>query len=173
MYKNRRYIPPITGIIIIVTVLGIFASGLFLSSLSKDELIIKTKAEVVRVIDGDTYVLKINGENTTVRLIGVDTPESVAPSDYSRENTSEGKAVSEIVQQKLQTGGTLYVEYDVSPTDKYGRTLAYLYFEDGTMVQEWLLKNGYARIMTVPPNIKYAERLQNVELPSGFQMCHQ
>ncbi len=173
MFKNRRYMPPVTGIIIIVTVLGIFASGLFLSSLSKSEYVIKTKAEVVRVIDGDTYVLKINGEDTTVRLIGVDTPESVAPSDYSKENASEGKAVSEIVRQKLRTGDTLYVEYDVSPTDKYGRTLAYLYFEDGTMVQEWLLKNGYARIMTVPPNIKYAERLQDVELSSGFQMCHQ
>lgn len=122
-----------------------------------------TKTEVVRVKDGDTYVLKIDGEETTVRLIGVDTPESVAPSDYSKENTSEGKTVSEIVKQKLQPGDTIYIEYDVSKTDKYGRTLAYLYFEDGSMVQEWLLQNGYAQVMTVQPNCKYAERFAELE----------
>lgn len=116
-----------------------------------------TKGEVVRVKDGDTYVLIIGGEETTVRLIGVDTPESVAPDEYSKENTSEGRTISEIVKQKIQAGDTLYVEYDVLSTDKYGRTLAYLYFEDSTMVQEWLLENGYAQVMTVQPNCKYAE----------------
>lgn len=122
-----------------------------------------TKSEVVRVKDGDTYVVKIKGKETTVRLIGVDTPESVAPSDYFKENTSQGKTISEIVKQKLQPGNTLYVEYDVSKTDKYGRTLAYLYFEDGQMVQEWLLQNGYAQVMTVQPNCKYAERFAEVQ----------
>ena len=66
--------------------------------------------------------------------------------------------VSEIVKQKIRPGDTLYVEYDVEQIDKYGRTLAYLYFEDGVMVQEWLLENGYAQVMTVQPNTKYAER---------------
>lgn len=121
------------------------------------------KSEVICVKDGDTYVLKIDGKETTVRLIGVDTPESVAPSEYSKENTSEGKTISEIVKQKLQPGDTLYVEYDVSQTDKYGRTLAYLYFENGQMVQEWLLQNGYAQVMTVQPNCKYAERFVELE----------
>lgn len=121
-----------------------------------------TKSEVVRVKDGDTYVLNIGGEETTVRLIGVDTPESVAPDEYSKENTSEGAAVSEIVKQKIRPGDVLYVEYDIEQTDKYGRTLAYLYFEDGVMVQEWLLENGYAQVMTIEPNSKYAERFANV-----------
>lgn len=128
-----------------------------------DSFSVLTKSEVVRVKDGDTYVLKINGEETTVRLIGVDTPESVAPADYSKENTSEGKAISEIVKQKIQSGDILCVEYDVSKTDKYGRTLAYLYFENGLMVQEWLLENGYARVMTVQPNSKYSERFAEIQ----------
>lgn len=121
------------------------------------------KGEMVRVKDGDTYVMIIDGKETTVRLIGVDTPESVAPSDYSKENTSEGKTISEIVKQKLQPGDVLYVEYDAAQLDKYGRTLAYLYFEDGVMVQEWLLQNGYAQVMTVQPNSKYAERFAEIQ----------
>ena len=122
-----------------------------------------TKTEVVRVKDGDTYVLRINGEDTTVRLIGVDTPESVAPSEYSKENTSEGSLISEIVKQKIQPGDTLYVEYDVVKTDKYGRTLAYLYFENGLMIQDWLIQNGYAQVMTVQPNSKYAEKFAELQ----------
>lgn len=121
------------------------------------------KGEMVRVKDGDTYVMMIDGEETTVRLIGVDTPESVAPSEYSKENTSEGKTISEIVKKKLQPGDVLYVEYDVAQLDKYGRTLVYLYFEDGLMVQEWLLQNGYAQVMTVQPNSKYAERFAEIQ----------
>lgn len=121
------------------------------------------KGTVVRVKDGDTYVLNINGEETTVRLIGVDTPESVAPENYSKENTEEGKEISNIVKEKIRKGDTLYVEYDISKTDKYGRTLAYLYFEDGTMVQEWLLENGYAQCVTIQPNSKYANRFAEIQ----------
>lgn len=115
------------------------------------------KCTVQRVVDGDTYILDIDGEEKRVRLIGVDTPESVAPDSYGKENTEEGKTVSDIVKGKIQAGSILYAEYDVSKTDKYGRTLAYLYFENGTMVQDWLLENGYANIATYPPNVKYAD----------------
>lgn len=132
-------------------------------SQNSDFLSMLTECEVVRVKDGDTYVLNVGGEETTVRLIGVDTPESVAPSDYTKENTSEGAAISEIVKQKINPGDTLYIEYDVSRTDKYGRTLAYLYFENGETVQEWLLKNGYAQTMTVQPNSKYAEKFAEIQ----------
>lgn len=114
-------------------------------------------AKAIRVVDGDTYILEIDGVETRVRLIGVDTPESVAPSTYRKDNTEEGKTVSEIVKDKIKAGDTLYIEYDVGKTDKYDRTLAYVYFEDGTMVQDWLLKNGYANVATYQPNVKYAD----------------
>ena len=117
----------------------------------------RTTAKAIRVVDGDTYILDIDGVETRVRLIGVDTPESVAPSTYRKDNTEEGKTVSEIVKDKIKAGDTLYIEYDVGKTDKYDRTLAYVYFEDGTMVQDWLLKNGYANVATYPPNVKYAD----------------
>ncbi len=117
---------------------------------------------VMRVVDGDTYIILINDTETRVRLIGVDTPESVAPDNYSKENTSEGKDITDVVKDKIREDDILYIEYDVRETDKYGRTLAYLYFPDGTMVQEWLLENGYANIATYPPNVKYAEHFKEL-----------
>ena len=120
---------------------------------------ISDTATFVRAKDGDTYVVKLDStqQEVTVRLIGVDTPESVAPDDYYKNNTEEGRAVSAIVKEKIKAGDTLSVEYDVQKEDKYGRTLAYLYFSDGKMVQEWLLENGLAQTMTIQPNSKYAE----------------
>lgn len=115
---------------------------------------------VMRVVDGDTYVLLINNTETKVRLIGIDTPESVAPESYRKDNTAEGKEISEIVKDKIREDDILYIEYDVQKTDNYGRTLAYLYFPDGIMVQEWLLENGYANIATYPPNVKYTDRFK-------------
>ena len=116
-----------------------------------DELSLE-QATVIRVIDGDTYELEISGEKQKVRLIGVDTPESVAPSDYRTENTEEGKEVSQIVKEKFQDIDTVYVEYDVSPTDKYGRTLAYVYFEDGN-AESLLLTAGHIASALLDPGI--------------------
>ena len=119
--------------------------------------------KLVRVIDGDTYIINLNGADTKIRLIGVDTPESVAPDDYYKENTEKGIIISDIVKAALKEGDTLYIEYDIGRTDTYGRTLAYVYFESGIMVQEWLLSNGYAQVMTIQPNSKYAENFTAIE----------
>lgn len=100
----------------------------------------------------------VQQKGTKVRIIGVDTPESVAPSTYRKDNTDEGKTVSDVVKDKNKAGDTLLVEYDIQKTDRYGRTLAYLYFTDGTMVEDWLLSNGLAAIATYPPNVKYTDR---------------
>ncbi|MCM1231565.1 MAG: thermonuclease family protein [Ruminococcus flavefaciens] len=132
---------------------------------------------LVRVVDGDTYVIDTGGEEKKIRLIGVDTPESVAPADYRKENTAEGKEISDIVKDKIAEGDILYIEYDVQETDRYGRTLAYLYFPDGMMIQEWLLSNGYANVVTYQPNVKYSEHFSelahtamenNIGLWNGF-----
>lgn len=118
---------------------------------------------IVRVLDGDTYIVDIDGSETTIRLIGVDTPESVAPDEYYKENTESGNIVSEIVKSYLNQGDTIFLEYDVGRTDPYDRTLAYVYFQNGTMVQRWLLSNGYAQVMTIQPNSKYAAEFVTLE----------
>ena len=120
-----------------------------------------------RVVDGDTYLVDLGGQETKIRLIGVDTPESVASDEYleksGKENTDYGKKASEAMKEKLPEGTTLFILTDVQEMDKYGRTLAYVFFEDGEMVQDYLLKNGYAQVMTVQPNIKYVERFVALE----------
>lgn len=128
-----------------------------------DDSVYDDKGEIVRVKDGDTYVVSVREEEITVRLIGVDTPESVAPEGYYKENSEEGKEVSAIVKEKIKKGDTVFLEYDIERSDKYGRSLAYVYFEDGKMVQEWLLENGYAQTMTIQPNSKYADLFASMQ----------
>lgn len=107
---------------------------------------------VKRVVDGDTFETE-TGEK--VRLIGVDTPESVKPNSPVEPYGKEASAFT----KKMLEGKKVRLEYDVAPKDKYGRTLAYVYLEDGTFYNERLLLEGYAQVLTVPPNVKYADRL--------------
>ena len=108
--------------------------------------------EIVRVKDGDTYVIDTGDGNITVRLIGVDTPESVH-SDKSK-NTAWGKKISKIVKKKLKAGTKVTMEFDEQAKDKYGRQLAYVYVGK-TMMNRWLVSKGYARVATYKPNVKY------------------
>lgn len=112
--------------------------------------------EVVRVVDGDTIIVCIDGEDIRVRLIGVNTDESVAPEEYGKENTEEGIIASDFTK-KLLTGKSVYLEYDVEKEDKYGRTLAYVYTEDMQMVNALLVSNGLAELCTIPPNVAYSD----------------
>lgn len=121
---------------------------------SGDTVAIPEKAEkvqVARVIDGDTIQL-VDGRR--VRLIGVDTPETVHP---EKGVEPHGKEASNYTKSMLE-GKEVYLEYDVQLTDKYGRTLAYVWLEDGTFFNELLLLEGYAQVATFPPNVKYVER---------------
>lgn len=85
------------------------------------------KATLVRVVDGDTIVVDIQGEEYKVRLIGVNTPESVHP-DSSR-NSKEGILSSDYTKSLLANVETVYLQKDTSETDKYGRLLRYVWLE--------------------------------------------
>jgi len=108
--------------------------------------------QVVRVIDGDTIqVCCVFGDRVKVRYIGVDTPETHHP---MRGVEPYGMEASE-ANRKLVDGKTVRLVFDVQQLDKYGLTLAYVYLEDGTFVNAWLVKNGYAMVLTIPPNVKH------------------
>ena len=114
--------------------------------------------DVVRVVDGDTIVVSMDGQDRNIRLIGIDAPESVADESY-KENTEEGLQASQYMHELLDEKN-VYLEYDREVYDSYGRKLCYVYLSDGrTMVNEVMLKNGYARIMTIEPNSKHESRL--------------
>lgn len=102
------------------------------------------------------FTINIDGDNTEICLIGVALPED----NLIGKN---GTSVSDIVNSYLKDSDTVHVEYDVGRTNQYGKTLAYVYFQNGLMVQDWLLSNGYAKSVTVQPNDKYAAHFESLE----------
>lgn len=151
----------------LLPVLAVAVALRFVGGDTADEPEIHGKYLVSNVVDGDTIDVEIDGETVRVRLIGVDTPESVHP-DESR-NTEEGEIASAWTKQLL-FGQYVYLEYDVQPEDTYGRRLAYVYLDDGeTMVNRLLLENGLAQVMTVQPNSKYASEFYELQQKARAQ----
>ncbi|GAA0877239.1 hypothetical protein GCM10009119_02070 [Algoriphagus jejuensis] len=117
--------------------------------------------EISKFVDGDTFWVKHpNGTDEKIRLIGVNTPE--ARNTGRTQVEYFGKEASAYVKKYL-TGKKVRLEYDVQRLDRYKRTLAYVYLEDGTFLNAHLVGNGYATVATYPPNVKYAARFQELE----------
>ncbi len=124
----------------------------------------ETLAQLVRVIDGDTIDVSITGGPATrVRLIGMDTPETVDPNRpvmcFGAEATAKTKELL------AQSSGELILVKDVSETDKYGRILRYVYFKSGSstlMLNEELVRWGFAQVSTYPPDVRYQELFTNL-----------
>lgn len=108
---------------------------------------------VVRVVDGDTIRVRIDGAEEPVRYIGIDTPET-AGSPQGEEPF--GPEATDYHRQLLG-GGPVCLERDVSNRDRFGRLLRYAWLEDGTMVNELLVEAGLARVVTFPPDVRYIE----------------
>lgn len=116
---------------------------------------------VVKVVDGDTFWVDDGSEKgLKVRLIGVDAPET---RKSSRKETGYFGIESKDYLTELLLGNEVRLEHDVDRRDKYGRTLAYVYLEDGTFVNAELLRNGFAMVMTVPPNVRFAEEFLELQ----------
>lgn len=118
------------------------------------------EATVIGVVDGDTLTVSIGDVECKIRLIGIDTPESVH-SDPSR-NTVWGTYASDNTKTIMNNIQTVYLEYDKEPNDKYGRTLAYVWLVNDTsdlmyMLNARILADGYAVDKVFLPNNKYAE----------------
>lgn len=104
-------------------------------------------AEVTKIVDGDTIDVEIEGETYRLRYIGVDTPERGRP--FFSEATEANR--------QLVENQTVFLEKDVSETDRYGRLLRYVYLRKGTMVNAELVCQGFAQVATFPPDVKYQE----------------
>ena len=112
--------------------------------------------KVARVVDGDTIVL-INGE--TLRYIGIDTPEEVDP---RKPVQCFAQAAAE-KNKELVEGKEITFQKDISTTDKYGRWLGFVYLQDGTFVNEELVRQGYAFAYPYPPDISKSEIFRQAE----------
>jgi endonuclease YncB( thermonuclease family) len=121
----------------------------FVSPLTQ-QTITEERFIVNRVIDGDTIQLS-NGKK--VRYIGIDTPETVDP---RKPVQCFGKEAKEI-NKTLVLHKEVILKKDISETDRYGRLLRYVYLLDGTFVNLWLVKNGYAFAYTYPPDVAHSQ----------------
>jgi micrococcal nuclease len=123
------------------------------------------RAVVLHVVDGDTLKVEYQGRAERIRLIGIDTPES-APNSKARRNARRsrqkikaiirlGQEAKTYVQTLVRPGDSLRLEFDAERLDAYGRLLAYVYLPDGRMLNEVIIRSGYAQPLTIPPNLKY------------------
>ncbi len=106
--------------------------------------------QVVYVIDGDTIIIERDGSEERLRLIGIDTPERGQPY-YAQAKRFTADLLDETF---------VYIEMDEDPYDKYGRTLCYVYLDDGLqMANALIVEAGWAKLLTIEPNDKYKTRL--------------
>ena len=117
------------------------------------------RAEVQRIVDGDTIRVMIDGASERVRYIGVDTPE-VGRGKRASEPLAEAATQA---NRRLVGDGPVRLVYDVAPRDRYGRLLAYVYSKGGTFVNAALVEEGYAQVMTVPPNVRHRDLFRRLE----------
>ena len=119
------------------------------------------EAVVVRVVDGDTVVVEVGGAEESVRLIGIDTPESVA---RDRPNECFGVEASQRLADLLPAGTVVRLRRDIEPRDVYDRLLAYVQREpDGLFVNAAQVRDGFAVAKDYPPNTTYRADFERAE----------
>lgn len=105
---------------------------------------------VVMVVDGDTIHVRVDARIEKIRYIGINTPEVRHPTKGEEPGGREASAVN----RRLVEGQQVRLELDVQRRDQYGRLLAYVWVAD-LMVNAELVRQGYAQVMTVPPNVRH------------------
>jgi micrococcal nuclease len=116
---------------------------------------------VTKIVDGDTFWADNGSEKgVKVRFIGIDAPESRNMFKIKKEYF--GKDAKKYLSELL-SGKSVKLISDVDSLDRYGRTLSYVYLKDGTFVNAEIIKNGFAVIMTIPPNVKYADEFLKLQ----------
>lgn len=120
------------------------------------------RAEVVRVVDGDTVIIDRGRGNERLRYIGIDAPESVKPDTPVEFMGHEASAAN----AALVDGRTVWLERDVSDRDRFDRLLRYVWLRDGdawTFVNLELVRQGYAQVSTFPPDVRWRDVFRDAQ----------
>ncbi|MCX7792916.1 MAG: thermonuclease family protein [Thermodesulfovibrionales bacterium] len=153
LLKRRARYPYIFIILFLLT------SGYYLLSQkdrsTENNVPAQTVAVVLDIHDGDTLSLKIDHRVYKARLIGIDAPEMG--------QRPWGERAKKALDKMLGNGKTVFIETDLEKFDKYERLLVYLFTEEGVFINERMLLEGYAVLFTLPPNVKYVDRLVRAE----------
>lgn len=151
---NRR----ILRILILALISALIGGSWGLGKLSqKDRYKNKDRyLKVLKVHDGDTITINLSGKREKVRLIGIDAPE-IGQRPW-------GMRAKRYLEGVLGTSGmAIRLEFDVEERDKYGRLLAYAWTKDGRLINKLMLEDGYAMLLTIPPNIKYVDEFRRAQ----------
>jgi micrococcal nuclease len=111
----------------------------------------QSDCRVRRIVDGDTFYC---ADGRKVRLIGIDSPELA--------QGESGRDARDALQELMPLGRSVRLESDAAPRDRYGRTLAWAW-SGGRLVNEAMVRGGWAVLFTVPPNVKYVGRLERAQ----------
>ncbi|MFH1995850.1 MAG: thermonuclease family protein [Candidatus Omnitrophota bacterium] len=155
--------------LVYLSIVVVFAALVMIASRAKDRTPDAGRLYVTRVVDGDTILLS-NGER--VRLIGIDTPE-VHHSRKLQRDAERSKTDIETIQalgarskeftERLCLNRIVTLEFDAEKHDRYDRLLAYVYRDDGTFVNAKIVQEGFAKIMTIPPNVRHAALFRDLQ----------
>ena len=170
LYDLVRLGPKKAIIIIIIGVIAYFFGGESVFNIGNNsgnqDFI---QAVIVRAVDGDTAVVRIDGQEKRVRFLGVDTPETVHP---NKPVQFYGKEASSFTKESLN-GRRVWLEYDSNPQDRYGRHLAYIWLNNPKTINEStiresmfnakLLLGGYAKVMIIRPNKRYESEFRKFQ----------
>lgn len=107
-------------------------------------------ARIIEVHDGDTLTIELEGAFFRARLIGIDAPEMG--------QKPWGERAKGHLRKLIKEGRGVQIETDMEQFDKYNRLLIYLFTKEGMFVNEKLVSDGYAVVLTIPPNVKYVDR---------------
>ena len=161
----------ILKILIVVSILSL-TPIIYAQEISEKKIC--TVINVINVIDGDTVSVFFEGQEESIRLIGIDTSESWENEKVIRDAQRYGITVDQMialgniattfVEVLIKPGDTLIIEFDKQKRDVYGRLLGFVFLENGIMLNEEILRSGYAEIITIPPNVKYIKELYNAYL---------
>ena len=146
-------------------------SLVFVLVLISSPIYARQKTIVTRIIDGDVIQVIYGGVEKRVRLIGIDAPESRIDRKALKEaNMSEhdieaivemGAKAKAFVISLIKRGNFITIEFDIQEKDRYGRLLCYVYLSNGKMLNEEIVKAGYANVKSILPNVKYKDRFLN------------
>ena len=171
LYELIKMNPKQAIIIIIIAGIAYFFGGESILNFSGNEAGNQdfVQAVIVRAVDGDTAVVKIDGQEKRVRFLGVDTPETVHP---NKPVQFFGKEASNFTKESLN-GRRVWLEYDSNPQDRYGRHLAYIWLKNPATINEStmresmfnakLLLGGYAKVMIIKPNKLYESEFKKFQ----------
>jgi micrococcal nuclease len=146
-------------ILIVVILVILITVNHFITPESTDLL----AAEVIQVYDGDTIQVSILNTRETVRLIGIDTPETKGK--YNKKDEYYGKEAANFLKDLIPKGTSIYLEADEENRDQYDRLLRYVWLdqEKEVFINLILLEKGYAETMFFEPNTKYYDLFKNAE----------